>query len=197
MNARDPQLPLHADEASALGAFAARRWDEAIVPALTDYIAVPAKSPMFDAEWQAHGLIDRVVRDAAAWVEAEVGPCAALACVAAHLENPHPPETQNFDEWDAIVRTNLTGTFRTLTSFGKAMLERGAGSIVTIGSITAFNSSPLQAYGPTKAGIINMSRNFAVSWGRRGIRVNCVCPGPTRTPAVEASYARGSAIPAP
>ena len=74
MNARDPQLPLHADEASALGAFAARRWDEAIVPALTDYIAVPAKSPMFDAEWQAHGLIDRVVRDAAAWVEARKVP---------------------------------------------------------------------------------------------------------------------------
>jgi NAD(P)-dependent dehydrogenase (short-subunit alcohol dehydrogenase family) len=135
------------------------------------------------------------IADAAAWVEAEVGPCAALACVAAHLENPHPPETQNFDEWDAIVRTNLTGTFRTLTSFGKAMLERGAGSIVTIGSITAFNSSPLQAYGPTKAGVINMSRNFAVSWGRRGIRVNCVCPGPTRTPAVEASYARGERDP--
>ena len=74
MNARDPQLPLHADEASALGAFAARRWDEAIVPALTDYIAVPAKSPMFDADWQAHGLIDRVVRDAAAWVEARKVP---------------------------------------------------------------------------------------------------------------------------
>ena len=64
MNARDPQLPLHADEARALATFSARRWDEAIVPALTDYIAVPAKSPMFDAQWQANGLIDRVVRDA-------------------------------------------------------------------------------------------------------------------------------------
>jgi len=40
-----------------------------------------------------------------------------------------------------------------------------------------------------------MSRNFAVAWGRRGIRVNCVCPGPTRTPAVEASYARGERNP--
>jgi acetylornithine deacetylase/succinyl-diaminopimelate desuccinylase-like protein len=46
-----------------------RAWDERIVPALTDYIAVPAKSPMFDAQWQDHGLLDRVVRDAAAWVE--------------------------------------------------------------------------------------------------------------------------------
>ena len=132
---------------------------------------------------------------AAAWVEREVGPCSALAAVAAHLENPHMPEKQDDAEWDAILRVNLTGTFRTLTAFGAGMLERGQGAIVTVGSITAFNSSPLQAYGPTKAAIINMSRNFAVAWGRRGVRVNCVCPGPTRTPAVEASYARGERNP--
>jgi acetylornithine deacetylase/succinyl-diaminopimelate desuccinylase-like protein len=71
MNARDPLLPLQPDEASALGAFAARTWDEEIVPALTDYIAIPAKSPMFDADWQQHGYIERVVRDAASWVESK------------------------------------------------------------------------------------------------------------------------------
>ncbi len=69
MNARDPLLPLQPDEASALAAFAAETWDTQIVPALTDYIAVPAKSPMFDADWQRHGHIERVVRDAAQWVE--------------------------------------------------------------------------------------------------------------------------------
>ena len=69
MNARDPLLPLQADEAEQLGKFAERVWDDEIVPALTDYIAVPAKSPMFDADWSQHGYIDRVVRDAAAWVE--------------------------------------------------------------------------------------------------------------------------------
>jgi acetylornithine deacetylase/succinyl-diaminopimelate desuccinylase-like protein len=70
MNARDPQLPVQADEAAAIAEFANRTWDEEIVPALTDYIAIPAKSPMFDADWQAHGHIERVIRDAAAWVEA-------------------------------------------------------------------------------------------------------------------------------
>ena len=43
--------------------------DDEIVPRITEYIAIPAKSPMFDAEWQQHGYIERVVRDAAAWVE--------------------------------------------------------------------------------------------------------------------------------
>ena len=55
MNARDPQLPVQPDEASAIAEFASRVWDDEIVPAITDYIAIPAKSPMFDADWARHG----------------------------------------------------------------------------------------------------------------------------------------------
>jgi acetylornithine deacetylase/succinyl-diaminopimelate desuccinylase-like protein len=58
-----------APQTAALAAFADRIWDEEIVPALTHYIAIPAKSPMFDADWQANGHIERVIRDAASWVE--------------------------------------------------------------------------------------------------------------------------------
>ena len=71
MNARDPLQPIQPDEASALAAFAELTWDDEIVPALTRYIAIPAKSPMFDADWQQHGYIDQVVRDAATWVESK------------------------------------------------------------------------------------------------------------------------------
>jgi acetylornithine deacetylase/succinyl-diaminopimelate desuccinylase-like protein len=46
-------------------------WDDQIVPCLQDYIRVPAKSPMFDADWEAHGYIDTVVRSTAAWIEAQ------------------------------------------------------------------------------------------------------------------------------
>ena len=132
---------------------------------------------------------------AAARVAESLGPCTGLVAGAAHLENPHAPENQDPDEWDRIVATNLTGSFLTLQLFGQHMLDVGRGSIVTLGSITALNSSPLVAYGPSKAAIVAMTRNFAVAWGRKGIRVNCVCPGPTRTPAVEASYARGERDP--
>ncbi|QOZ77907.1 short-chain dehydrogenase [Bradyrhizobium sp. CCBAU 53351] len=135
------------------------------------------------------------VDEAAAWVEREIGPCGALVACAAHLENPHRPEAQDIAEFDRIVATNIRGTFVTLTAFGASMLRRGRGSIVTIGSITALNSSPLVAYGPSKSAILAMTRDFAGAWGRKGIRVNCVCPGPTRTPAVEASYARGERDP--
>ncbi len=71
MNARDPHLPIQPGEATALGDFAEQMWDTEIVPALTRYIEIPAKSPMFDADWQSHGYIDRVVRDAASWVESK------------------------------------------------------------------------------------------------------------------------------
>ena len=71
MNARDPSLPLLPDETSALAAFANAAWDREIVPAITDYIGIPAKSPMFDADWQRNGHLDRVIRDAATWVEGQ------------------------------------------------------------------------------------------------------------------------------
>lgn len=69
MNARDQDQGMRSDAASALAAFAETAWDERIVPELKDYIAVPAKSPMFDADWQANGHIERVVHAAASWVE--------------------------------------------------------------------------------------------------------------------------------
>ena len=75
MNARDPdattaaQPAVSAAQSQQLGDFATCAWDERIVPELKRYIEVPAKSPMFDAQWQSHGYIDHVVRAAAAWVE--------------------------------------------------------------------------------------------------------------------------------
>jgi len=47
------------------------QWDGDIVQQISDYIAIPAKSPGFDADWKAHGHIDTVMRNAAAWVEAQ------------------------------------------------------------------------------------------------------------------------------
>ncbi len=69
MNARDLHAPLPAHQAQALAAHAQRNWRDEIVPALVDYIAIPAKSPMFDADWKTNAYLDRVVRDAATWAQ--------------------------------------------------------------------------------------------------------------------------------
>ncbi len=81
MNARDHSLPLPSDQTRALAAFADRAWDEEIVPALTRYIEIPAKSPMFDADWAKRGHIERVITEAAAWVEGRKVPGLKLEVV--------------------------------------------------------------------------------------------------------------------
>lgn len=58
-----------------------RQWDEDILQRLQDYIAVPAKSPMFDPDWAAHGLLDKVLQDAADWVLAQKVPGLQLEIV--------------------------------------------------------------------------------------------------------------------
>jgi acetylornithine deacetylase/succinyl-diaminopimelate desuccinylase-like protein len=70
MNAHETAHALRPDPAG-LAEFAARMWDEEIVPLVTSYIAIPAKSPMFDADWAKHGHIERVITDAARWVESK------------------------------------------------------------------------------------------------------------------------------
>jgi acetylornithine deacetylase/succinyl-diaminopimelate desuccinylase-like protein len=58
-----------------------RQWDGDIVRQLTDYSAIPAKSPGFDPQWQQHGYIETVLRNAAAWVEAQKVPGLKLEVV--------------------------------------------------------------------------------------------------------------------
>ena len=66
MNARAPSPALEPAEALRR---VSRVWDESILPQLTDYIAIPAKSPLFAPDWEQQGLLDAVVRNAATWVE--------------------------------------------------------------------------------------------------------------------------------
>ncbi|MBN9411624.1 MAG: M20 family metallopeptidase [Burkholderiales bacterium] len=66
MNARVPPDALVPQQALA---DASAQWDGDILRQLTDYIRIPAKSPLFDADWQAHGHIDTVLRNAAQWVQ--------------------------------------------------------------------------------------------------------------------------------
>ena len=78
MNARTPESVLNA--AQALDQVS-KAWDNDILAQLQAYIAVPSKSPMFDADWAQHGYIDTVMRNAATWVEAQKIPGLKLEIV--------------------------------------------------------------------------------------------------------------------
>ncbi|MDO9437988.1 M20 family metallopeptidase [Hydrogenophaga sp.] len=68
MNAR---LPPHLLDPSAVQSHVDAAWSRTIVPELQRYIEVPAKSPSFDTDWAAHGLLERVLQNAAEWVRAQ------------------------------------------------------------------------------------------------------------------------------
>lgn len=86
------------------------------------------------------------------------------------------------EDFDRLVAVNLRGTFIGIREAAAAMGERG-GSIVNLGSVLGTTGDPLLgAYCATKGGVINLTRAAAVTYGRRGIRINAVCPGAVATP---------------
>ena len=87
------------------------------------------------------------------------------------------------DEWDRVIRTNLTGTFYACKCVIPFMLERHSGSIINMSSRaakTAHGNASL-CYGASKGGIDALTRNLAGEFAPDGIRVNSICPGPVET----------------
>jgi NAD(P)-dependent dehydrogenase (short-subunit alcohol dehydrogenase family) len=64
------------------------------------------------------------------------------------------------------------------------MCGRRAGAIVNVASVAGVVSAPVHGYAPAKAGVISLSANLAAEWGPFGVRVNCISPGFTETPAL-------------
>ncbi len=85
-------------------------------------------------------------------------------------------------EWDSIIATNLTGTFRACQIFGRGMLEKGYGRIINIASLTSFvGLHEVAAYTASKSAVAGLTRALAVEWGPRGVNVNAIAPGVFRT----------------
>lgn len=92
------------------------------------------------------------------------------------------------DLFDLVLKTNLRSGFLCSQKAGKWMIENGGGRICNIASIGGIEGSPnCVGYGPSKAGVINMTRVLAVEWAKYNIRVNCIAPGAIMTPMLEAS----------
>ncbi len=86
------------------------------------------------------------------------------------------------DEFDRILRVNITGTFLCARAALPAMLKARWGRIVVVSSAAALRGNPGQAaYSASKAGLLGMTRSLAREYGSRGITVNAVCPGVVET----------------
>jgi len=88
-------------------------------------------------------------------------------------------------EWDAMVRTNLTGVFLFCQAAGRVMIRQQGGTIVNVTSVAGRTGSRgLAAYAATKAGVMVLTQSLGAEWAKYGIRVNAVAPGPVETEGV-------------
>ena len=103
---------------------------------------------------------------------------------AARVGSPALTAEQSLEDWEATLRTNLTGTWLCMRAEITAMLGGGAGgSIVNIASAGGLIGVPMMgAYSASKAGLVGLTRSAALEYAKTGIRINAVCPGPVETP---------------
>jgi NAD(P)-dependent dehydrogenase (short-subunit alcohol dehydrogenase family) len=131
---------------------------DTVVLDVTDSRAVKAAAEASNAK---HGGIDILVANAGiAW--------------------PDTPGEEMSDElWHKVIDVNLNGCYWGCREFGRAMLARGRGSIVTIGSMSGLISNKPQRqvhYNASKAAVHHMTKSLAGEWAERGVRVNSVAP---------------------
>jgi len=93
---------------------------------------------------------------------------------------PYPAEDESLDHWASVIEVNQTAVFHLSQLFGRSMLEQGSGVVINVASILGLVASgqiPQISYAASKGAIVNMTRELAVQWARRGIRVNAIAPG--------------------
>ena len=90
------------------------------------------------------------------------------------------------NDWDRVIDINLTGIWRSMRHEILAMLDRNGGVIVNVASVAGLNGFPRHpAYAASKHGVVGLTRTAALEYGRKGIRINVLCPGFTHTPMVQ------------
>ena len=105
----------------------------------------------------------------------------------AGIAHGEPVEELPVATWDRVIGVHLRGTFLLTRAVLPGMYAAGFGRIINTASQLAYKGAPgLSAYTAAKGGIISFTRSLALEIGSRDVRVNCVAPGATHTPILDA-----------
>lgn len=117
------------------------------------------------------------VEEAVAKIEAEVGPIDILVNNAGIIRRI-PMLEMPLDEWENVIRTDLTGVFVTSKAVVKNMVKRGSGKVINICSMMSeLGRDSVGAYAAAKGGLKMLTRNMATEWARFNVQVNGIGPG--------------------
>ncbi|MDF2498851.1 MAG: gluconate 5-dehydrogenase [Arthrobacter koreensis] len=117
------------------------------------------------------------VADGVAWVEREVGPLEILVNNAG-VQHRVPMLELDVEDWERVLRTNLTSAFLVGREAARHMIPRGRGKIINIASVQTDLARPTIApYTASKGGIRNLTRAMTAEWAAEGLQINAIAPG--------------------
>ena len=155
------------NEANALETVEEIKAEEGDATALTGDVSKNSDAEaMVKGTVETYGRLDVVVN------------CAGVVAGKALPKGASPEEV-----WDRVMDVNLKGTYLVTWHAVRTMEQSGGGSIINIASINGLVGYPIglgggfDAYVPSKGGVVQFTKNLAIDYGKKNIRVNCICPG--------------------